>query len=158
VKLASHGAALALAAAVLLAPPVAAAGENDAAVAAATRQAEQWLKAMDEHRYHEGWGRQAAVVKEGRTEEDWIGEVSGPRESLGRPVMRQLKGAEFSSRMRGAPAGQYVTVVYLTKFSNIPLASETILLTFEDGQWLVGGYSIADAEPPAAAPQTKTKD
>jgi hypothetical protein len=156
--------ALALFAAGMLAQPVLAA-DTDAAVKAATEQAEQWLKAMDGHRYHEGWNEQASAVREGRTEQDWIDEVSGAREALGRPIMRQFKAAEFSTHVRGAPEGQYVLVVYLTKFGNIPLASETILMSLEDGQWLVGGYSIAEAEaPPGAsaapsgAPQPKTKD
>ena len=130
--------------------------DRDAAVANATREAEQWLRAMDEHRYNEAWKQQAAVVREGRTEQDWIKEFSGPREALGKPVMRELKHAEFSTRLRGAPEGEYVTVIYLTKFSNIPLAEEMVLLSRENGQWLVGGYSIADAEPPRppGAPST----
>ncbi len=137
--------------------------DREAAVAAATTEAEQWLRAMDEHRYNDAWKQQAAVVRQGRTEQDWIQEFSGPREALGKPVMREFKRAEFATRLRGAPEGEYVSVVYLTKFSNIPLAEETVLLSREDGQWLVGGYSIADAEPARApgapaAPQPKPKD
>jgi hypothetical protein len=165
--------ALALLAAAVLASPALAdepTTDRDAAVAAATRQAEQWVEAIDAHRYSDAWNQQAALVKEGRTEQDWISKFAGPREGLGKPVMRELARAEFSTRVGGAPPGEYVTVVYLTKFTNIPLAAETILLAREDGQWLIGGYSIADAEesprPPDAAsttqsaptPQPKTKD
>jgi hypothetical protein len=168
-RLASMGRlAVALLAATVLAQPAVADEKADrgAAVTAATRQAEQWVRAMDEHRYAEAWKQQAAVVREGRTEREWVAEFSGPREALGKPVMRELKAAEFSTRMRGAPEGEYVTVVYLTKFTNIPLAAETILLSRENGQWLIGGYSIADAEPtaprapdaPSAAPQPSKKD
>jgi uncharacterized protein DUF4019 len=160
--------AFALLAAILLAQPAGAdeKADRDAAVAAATERAERWVHAMDEHRYAEAWSQQAAVVKEGRTEREWVAEFSGPREALGKTVMRELKAADFSTRVRGAPQGEYVTVVYLTKFTNIPLAAETILLSRENGQWLIGGYSIADAEPtaprapdaPSAAPQPKKKD
>lgn len=138
--------------------------DPNAAAAAATRQAEQWLRAMDEHRYDEAWNDQAAVVKASRTEQEWVQEFSGPREALGKPVMREFKQAEFSTRLRGAPEGEYVTVVYLTKFTNIPLAAETVILAHENGQWLVGGYSITDATPApgtpdaASSPQPKTKD
>ena len=160
--------AFALLAATVLAQPAGAdeKADRDAAIAAATQRAERWVQAMDEHRYADAWTQQAAVVKEGRTEREWVAEFSGPREALGKPVMRELKAAEFSSRVRGAPEGEYVTVVYLTKFTNIPLAAETILLSRENGQWLIGGYSIADAEPaaprapaaPSAAPQPNKKD
>ncbi len=123
-----------------------------AAVATATQEADQWLEAMDTRRYVDGWNESAAVVREGRTEQDWVQEFGAPREALGKPVMRELKRAEFSTRMRGAPEGEYVTAVYLTKFTSIPLVTETVLLTRESGHWRVGGYNVAPA--PEAAPSS----
>jgi hypothetical protein len=163
---------VALLAAAMLAPPARADEQADrnAAVAAATQKAQQWLAAMDAHRYDEGWKDSAAVVKEGRTEQGWIQEVSGAREALGKPLMRELKRAEFTTQVRGAPQGEYVVAVYLTKFSNIPPAVETILLSHEDNDWKIGGYSVAEATEPApnapapagaappAAPQTTPKN
>jgi hypothetical protein len=149
----------------MLSPPALADEDADraASVAAATLQADRWLRAMDDHLYSEGWNESASVVKEGRTEQGWIQEVSGPREALGKPVMREFKQAEYATHVRGAPEGKYVTAVYLTKFTNIPLATETILLSFEDGQWRVGGYSIQEAQPSSTppsepAPAAKPKD
>jgi hypothetical protein len=140
--------------ALALAAPAAADEEADrnAAVVAATRQAEQWLQAMDMHRYPDSWSNAASVMKQGRTEQDWEAEVSGPREALGRATMRELKRAEFSTRVRGAPQGEYVMVVYLTKFSNIPPVTETVVLTRENGQWLIGAYSVAQASEGASEP------
>jgi hypothetical protein len=70
--------------------------------------------------------------------------------------------------VRGAPEGEYVTAVYLAKFTNIPLATETILLARENGQWRIGGYSIAEApeaassapapSEPGSPPQPKAKE
>lgn len=152
--------ALALASlAFVLLPSPAAADEADhaASIAAATKKADQWLRAMDEHRYSEGWNDSATVVKTGRTEQSWVQEIAGPREALGKPLMREFKRAEFSNRVRGAPEGSYVTAVYLTKFTNIPPANEVILLDLEDGEWRVGGYSIEEAEPGAAGPTPQPK-
>jgi hypothetical protein len=146
----------------LLSPAALADEEADrvAAVAAASAQADHWLHVMDDHLYSEGWNESASVVKEGRTEQGWIQEVSGPREALGKPVMREFKHADYATQVRGAPEGKYVTAVYLTKFSNIPLVTETILLSFEDGQWRIGGYSIQAAPPTSGepAPTAKPKD
>jgi hypothetical protein len=140
--------ALALFVAVLASPAIAdEQADRNAAVTAATDKAQQWLHAMDEGRYDEGWKESAEVVKEGRTEQGWIQEVSGPRQALGKPVMRELKQAQFTTQVRGAPQGEYVVAVYLTKFTNIPLAMETILLSHEDNDWRIGGYSIAEAPP-----------
>ena len=163
-----HACAVACFCLALISPPATADEQADrnAAIAAATKQADQWLNAMDEHRYTDGWDESATVVKEGRTEQEWVREVSGPREALGKLVMRELKRTDFSTRVRGAPEGEYVTAVYLAKFTNIPLAVETVLLTRESGQWRIGGYSIGEAGPPAGpqsgdsatAPAPKAKD
>jgi hypothetical protein len=151
--------ALASFALALLASPAAADEQADraAAIAAATRKADMWLRDMDEHRYSQGWNDSATVVKTGRTEQSWIQEIAGPREALGKPVMRELKRADFSTRVRGAPEGSYVTAVYLTKFTNIPLANEIVLLDLENGEWRIGGYSIEEAEPSDAGPSPQPK-
>jgi len=142
--------------------------DRAAAIAGATQEAEHWLQAMDSRRYADGWAESATVVREGRTEQDWVQEFGAPREALGKPVIRELKKAEYSTRVRGAPEGEYVTAVYLTKFTNVPPAVvETVLLAKENGSWRIGGYNLApapDAPPPppsaqpGSAPETKPKD
>lgn len=140
-------------AAVLAGTPAAADEESDraAAVTAAKGQATHWLDALDAGRHAESWNDAAAVMKEGRNQQDWIREVATPRESFGKSVMRELQRAEFSTTVRGAPSGKYVTVIYLTQFAKAPLVYETILLTLEGDQWRIAGYSIERA-PEAAAP------
>ena len=140
----------------LACPPAAADEVSDrgAAVAAATQEAAHWLDALDAHRYAEGWDESATVMKEGRTQEDWVRDIGSPRESLGKRVMREMQRAEYSTVVRGAPTGNYVTVTYLTQFANAPPALETILVTLEDDHWRIAGYSIGrppDAPVPPAA-------
>ncbi|HTS22821.1 MAG TPA: DUF4019 domain-containing protein [Casimicrobiaceae bacterium] len=135
------------------------AADRSAAVAAATQEAQHWLQAMDEQRYAQGWSESAAVVREGRSEQEWVKEFGEPREALGKPVLRELKSADYSTRVRGAPEGEYVTAVYLTKFANIPVAAtETLLLTHENGEWRIGGYNLTPAQvevpPPGPKPGT----
>jgi hypothetical protein len=130
--------------------------DRAAEVTAATEQATHWLDALDVGRYAEGWNGLATVMKQGRSLEDWTADVSGPREQLGKPVIRTLQHAEFSTTVRGAPTGNYVTVSYLSQFSNAPPVLETILLTLEDGQWRIAGYSVgAAAEAGPASPADK---
>ena len=145
-------------AAVLAGTPAAADEQSDraAAVTAAKEQATQWLNALDAGRHAESWNDVAAVMKEGRNQQDWIREVANPRESFGKSVMRELQQAEFSTRVRGAPSGKYVTVIYLTQFVNAPPVYETILLTLEDNRWRIAGYSVERA-PDAAEPASAEK-
>jgi hypothetical protein len=144
--------------AALAGAPATADEESDraAAVTAATEEATHWLDALDAGRYVESWNEAAAVMKEARNQEDWVRDIANPRESLGKSVMRELQRAEFSTRVRGAPSGKYVTVIYLTQFANAPPVYETILLTLEDDRWRIGGYSI-DRAPEAAAPAPAEK-
>ncbi len=162
--------ALAFLAGVLACMPATAAEEADSinAVAAATHEAVQWLDSLDAHRYGESWSDAAEVMHAGRTQEDWVREVGTPRESLGKPLMRELEHAEYSTQVRGAPEGNYVTAAYITQFSKAPPVIETILLTLQDGRWRIAGYSInlapaATASPTVpqgagAAPGPKTKE
>jgi hypothetical protein len=148
---------LALLAGILAWNPAAADEQADrnAAVATATQEATAWLDALDAHRYADSWSGAAAVMKNGRTQDDWVRDVGTPRESLGKPVMRELTRAEYATLVRGAPEGKYVTAKYLTQFSKASPAIETILLMLEDGRWRIAGYTVArapEAVTPASAP------
>ena len=125
--------------------------DRAAAVTAAKEEATHWLDALDAGRHAESWNDAAAVMKEGRNQEDWIRDVASPRESLGKSVMRELQRADFSTAVRGAPSGKYVTLVYLTQFAKAPPIAETILLTLEGDHWRIAGYSLERA-PETTAP------
>jgi len=145
---------LAVVAGVLAWTPAAADEEADrnAAVAAATREATQWLEALDAHRYGDSWTEVAAVMKEGRTQDEWTRDVGTPREVLGKALIRELKRADYSTIVRGAPVGKYVTTTYLTQFSNAPPAIETILVVLEADHWRIGGYTVERAAEPETPP------
>ncbi len=99
----------------------------------------------------------AAVMKQGSSLDDWSKDVSSPRKQFGKPVMRDLRQAEFATVVRGAPTGRYVIAVYLTGFANAPPILETVLLMNQDGHWLVAGYSVGRA-PEATAPASPAPD
>jgi hypothetical protein len=126
--------------------------DHAAAVSAATQQAAHWLDALDSGDYDASWNNVAAVMKEGRHREDWITDVAAPRATLGKPIMRDLKHAEFATTVRGAPEGQYVLATYVTQFANAPPTAETILLTLEGKEWHIAGYNAAPAPKLAPAP------
>ena len=151
----ASGAAACLGLAALLAAlPVWADEPNDreAAVAAAREEAAHWLEALDAGRHEESWNDAASVMKEGRNQQDWVRDVATPRGSLGKSIMRELERSEFSTVVRGAPSGKYVTLRYLTQFANAPPLYETILLTLENEHWRIAGYSIERAPEPVAPP------
>jgi hypothetical protein len=127
--------------------PVAPDRENAAAISAATAAAEKWLNAIDTGNLLATWQEAAEVFKLGVKQADWVADLEGIHAQLGKSTMRELKTAQYSTTLRGAPArGDYVTITYLTKFANAPLASETLIVSKEpDGVWRIAGYNIGKA-------------
>jgi hypothetical protein len=120
------------------------------AVAAATEESTHWLETLDARRYPEAWGDAALIMRAGHSLDEWIREIGAPREKLGKPLIRELKRGDYATEVPGAPKGEYVTVVYLTQYSNAPPVQETILMMMEDDRWHVAGYGANLAPPPEA--------
>jgi hypothetical protein len=117
------------------------------AVTAATEATNHWLAIVDAGNLADSWKNTAQVIKTGVSETDWVVDLNAIRGKVGKTTMRELKSAEFSTTIRCAPlTGEYVTILYLTKFANAPLAMETLVVTKEaDGEWRIAGYNIAKA-------------
>ncbi len=117
------------------------------AVGAATLASDHWLAVLDAGNFGDSWKGAAEVFKLGVSEADWISQLEDMHSKLGKTTMRELKNTQFSTTLRGAPStGEYVTISYLTKFANAPLASETLIVSKEaDGEWRIAGYNIGKA-------------
>jgi len=116
-------------------------------VSAATLASDHFLAVIDAGNFGESWKGAAEVFKLGVSQADWITDLEAIHAKLGKTTMRELKTTQFSTTLRGAPAtGEYVTVSYLTKFANAPLATETLIVSKEaDGEWRIAGYNIGKA-------------
>jgi hypothetical protein len=117
------------------------------AVTAATEATNHWLAIVDAGKLAESWKDTAEVIKLGVSETDWVVDLNSIRGRVGKTTMRELKSAQFSTTVRGAPhTGEYVTILYLTKFANADLAMETVIVSKEaDGEWRIAGYNIGKA-------------
>jgi hypothetical protein len=105
-----------------------------------------WLEVVDAGLYAASWNDLAAVFRGGTSPEKWAEIMSSVRGPLGKPLERRLKSADYSTSLPGAPPGEYVTVVYNSRFENVPPAHETLLLAKDrDGQWRVAGYAVEQA-------------
>jgi hypothetical protein len=113
---------------------------------AAARAGEVWLEVVDAGLYAASWNDLAAVFRGGTSPEKWAEIISSVREPLGKPLERELKSADYTTTLPGAPPGEYVTVVYNSKFENVPPAHETLALAKDpDGKWRVAGYAVEQA-------------
>jgi len=114
-------------------------GGSDEGIAAG----DSWLAAVDAERYDESWERACAFFKGVVPKDQWVTQVAGVRGPLGSVLSREVASAEYSTKLPGAPDGEYVVIQYRTKFENKASAIETVTpMRDPDGVYRVSGYYI----------------
>lgn len=110
---------------------------------AAEAASEAWLKFVDSGDYPQSWVEASSSFKAAVTQKSWVRQVRAVRQPLGALISRELKSAEYTTTLPGAPDGQYVVIQYNASFVNKKSAIETVTpMLDKDGQWRVSGYYI----------------
>ena len=118
-------------------------GGQAAACLPAQDAAQAWLALTDSRQYQASWEGAAAFFKASVSCAGWESAATSVRAPLGALVSRKLKSATFTRSLPGAPAGEYVVILYETRFENRSSAIETVTPMHEaDGSWKVSGYFI----------------
>jgi hypothetical protein len=129
-------------AALLVLAPAAMAAEN-ALMANAEHAAKVWLTLTDGGKYGKSWDEAASVFKAAISKAGWEQALRRTRPQLGGVKARSVKSATFTRVLPGAPAGEYVVIVFDTSFANKTPAVETVTEMHDtDGAWRVAGYYI----------------
>jgi hypothetical protein len=120
------------------------AAETDAAkVKAATAAATAWLAIVDAGKYADSYKKASSFFQEKITEAKWVEALTGVRKPLGALVSRKVKAAKYATSLPGAPAGEYVVIVFDTSFKEKKGALETVTpMLDKDKKWHVSGYFI----------------
>jgi len=114
-------------------------GGTDEGIAAGN----SWLKVVDAAQYDESWEQACAFFKGVVPKEQWVTQVAGVRGPLGSVLSREVASAEYTTKLPGAPDGEYVVIQYRTKFQNKATAIETVTpMRDPDGVYRVSGYYI----------------
>ncbi len=110
---------------------------------AAEQAAAHWLKLVDSGNYAQSWQQASSTFRAAVTQEDWEHKLQAVRVPLGAVASRQLKSAEYTTQLPGAPDGEYVVIRYNTSFEHKKTAIETVVSALDkDGQWRLSGYFI----------------
>lgn len=110
---------------------------------AATNSAIQWLSQVDGGRYEESWDMAAPGFRNVASKDQWAKMLQATRAPLGKVVSREVKSAEYTTSLPGAPDGQYVVIQFESSFETKKSAIETVTPSLaSDGQWRVSGYFI----------------
>jgi hypothetical protein len=112
---------------------------EEAAVAAA----QAWLALVDAGEYGQSWDQAAELFRNAVSREEWERMAGGVRKPFGALVSRELKAAQATTTLPGAPDGEYVVVHFAASFENKQSAFETVTpMKDADGVWRVSGYYI----------------
>jgi len=109
--------------------------------AAATLAASGWLSLLDRRDWGRAWETSAAMFRSTVPLAAWMDGIPKARD-LGNFIERTPADAVYRTRLEGRPDGDYVTVIYDSRFSGKEELVEVITTVREaDGKWRVTGYS-----------------
>jgi hypothetical protein len=102
-----------------------------------------WLAVVDAERYDDSWEQACAYFRGVVPRDQWMTQVAGVRGPLGPVLSREVASAEYTTKLPGAPDGEYVVIQYRTQFQNKTDAIETVTpMRDPDGVYRVSGYYI----------------
>ena len=116
--------------------------EQTAFVADGQRAALGWLMLLDRKDWGSSWSASSSFFRNQVPLAAWMDGIPKTREPLGTLVEREPANAGYRTSMPGRPNGDYVTIVFVSKFSKEEQVEELVSTVREaDGTWRVIGYS-----------------
>jgi hypothetical protein len=102
-----------------------------------------WLVLLDRRDWGTAWENSSAVFRKNVPLSSWMDGIPKVREPFGPLVERQAAEVVYKTALAGHPDGDYVTVVFQSRFDKKSDAKELVTATREtDGRWRVTGYSV----------------
>lgn len=122
------------------APAPADAGNPEKAAAGALA-AGGWLLLLDRRDWGRSWEASSTVFRTTVPLAAWMDGIPKLREPLGPLVERKQADAVYKTTLQGRPDGEYVTVIFDTKFERQQVQEMVTTVRDADGKWRVTGYS-----------------
>lgn len=114
------------------------------ALQSSLKTATDWLGGVDGGNYGVSWDQGATIFKLTMPRDEWNTYLDKVRKPLGSVMSRDILDQRVSKDPKGLPKGDYIVIIYATKFSNGKSANELITLQNEQGKWRVMGYYIKE--------------
>jgi hypothetical protein len=100
-----------------------------------------WLVLLDRRDWGRSWETASTTFRTTVPLGTWMDNVPKVRESLGALVDRMPAEMSYKTELPGRPPGEYVTVIFLSKFENKELQEVVTTVREPDGRWRVTGYA-----------------
>lgn len=107
--------------------------------------AHAWLLLLDRRDWGTAWDSSSAVFRQTVPLPSWMDNIPKVRTPFGALLEREPAEAAYKTTLAGRPDGEYVSVIFLSKFEKKPSVQETVTTVREaDGRWRVTGYTYAE--------------
>jgi hypothetical protein len=102
-----------------------------------------WLSLLDRRDWGSAWEHSSSVFRKNVPLANWMDGISKVREPFGPLAERQPLEVVYKTTLQGHPDGDYVSVIFASKFEKKPDARELVTTMRDtDGRWRVTGYSV----------------
>jgi len=122
-----------------LVDPAVAQKEADARLAA-----QGWLVLLDRRDWGRAWETTSTVFRGMVPLGTWMDAIPKAREPLGAFIERKIVESAYKTTLAGQPNGEYVTVIFQSRFEKREGIEAVTAVLERDGKWRITGYS-----PPA---------
>lgn len=100
-----------------------------------------WLVLLDRRDWGRSWETSSTSFRTTVPLGAWMDNVPKVRDGLGALVDRLPAEMSYKTALPGRPPGEYVTVIFLSKFEAKELQEVVTTVREPDGRWRVTGYS-----------------
>lgn len=110
---------------------------------AAISAAEKFAETLDQANFTAAWQQTSAVNQSyDKQRPDWFIKIVAVRPHLGKVTSRALEKLSRHDSWVGLPDGDYLRVSFTTIFLHKADGLETVVLTKENGHWVVSSYHL----------------
>ena len=118
-----------------------AAGSNPEMENAGKLAAHAWLALLDRRDWGTAWDSSSNTFRQTVPLSNWMDAVPKVRQPFGTLVEREAVEAIHKTALPGRPAGDYVSVMFASKFDKQTVQEVVTTVREPDGRWRVIGYS-----------------
>ncbi len=108
--------------------------------AAGKLAAHGWLLLLDRKDWGRAWETSSSVFRQTVPLPAWMDGIPKVRADLGTFVERTPAESAYKTTLAGRPDGEYVTVIFLSKFDKREVQEVITTVRDTDGKWRVTGY------------------
>ena len=116
-------------------------GEHAEKEAAGRLAAAGWLTLLDRKDWGTAWESSAGLFRSTVALPAWMDAIPKARGPLGALMDRTPAESQYRTALEGRPAGDYVSVIFLSKFEQREVQEIVTTVREADGKWRVTGYS-----------------